>query len=112
VNRWPDPYTVTFYAEQVERALRRLIDHARGGGDVREAVARLQAPLPAVEPLGDESLVRLCAEGDPRALTLLFPSPPRQDDLGLETSEFMSRWWSEVRARLGERETAVEESAW
>ena len=106
----PDQYTRAFYFEQVDRAVHRLIDHARAGGDVREAVRGLQAALPAAGALTEDPAA-LCSAEDRPGLALLFPAPPAPEDLGLEESAFMTRWVGEVY-KLGEPPTSAEDSVW
>ena len=48
----PDEYTLTFYTEQVARALERLVEHSSGGDDAAHAAELLAAPFPGRPGLG------------------------------------------------------------
>ena len=107
----PDAYTRDFYCEQVDRSVGRLIDHARAGGDVREAVDRLRAPFPWMTAVNAPEVARRCAEDDRPALRSLLPEPPRAEELLHETSAFMEEWGTRIE-ELGNPDATVEESAW
>jgi tetratricopeptide (TPR) repeat protein len=92
----PDEYTLAFYAEQVARALERLVEHACGGGDAARAAELLAAPFPGRPGLPPaEDLDALCRKPKPDLQTLsaaLFPDPPLVDELHRRSSKFVQRW--------------------
>ena len=88
----PDEYTLSFYAEQVARALERLVEHARGDEVVR-AADLLAAPFPGRPVTPPADLAALCAKHDlPGLSAALFPDPPSADELHHRSSKFIQRW--------------------
>ena len=90
----PDEYTLTFYGEQVARAVERLVKHARSGGDAARAAELLTAPFPNRPDLpAADDLAALCAKADLQALSAaLFPDPPLVKELHHQSSKFLQRW--------------------
>jgi hypothetical protein len=107
----PDEYTLDFYAEQVERAIRRLIEHAKSGRDLDAAVVALTEGLPVGGAIDTAAVTRACAAGDRAELALLFPAPPAADDLENDESDFQVQWEMNVAA-VGEPATVVPLDAW
>jgi len=107
----PDAYTLDFYAEQVERAIVRLVHHASTGGDVEAAVADLRAPWPADGAVDADEVRSLCDDGDRAGLALLFPDPPSEVDLERDESLFLEQW-EEKLATVGEPDAVVPPDAW
>ena len=106
----PDAYTLEFYAEQVERALDRLVAHGQDGGDVAAAVAALTRPF-VDGALDAATATRACAEGDRAQLALLFPAPPAEGDLERDESAFLEGWEEKVAA-MDEPPATVPADAW
>ena len=107
----PDAYTRDFYCEQVDRALDRLLEYARAGGDPRQAAGELRAPFPWMPAIDGDEIARRCAEDDRAALRLLLPGPPRPEELLHDTSAFMKEWTTRIE-ELGNPDATVQESAW
>ena len=107
----PDSYTRAFYCEQVERALDRLVEHARAGGDPTAAVAVLRSALPPSSAPDADELARFCAEDDRAALSQLLPEPPREEDQEDDSSPFMSDW-SEFVDAVEDPDATAEASRW
>lgn len=108
----PDEYTLSFYGEQVERSLARLVQHAGAGGDVERAAELLAAPFPGPAP-GAAKLTAPCARGDLAGLSrTLFPRPPAVEELSRRRSNFVQHWVL-VEADLGlPAPTDMADSAW
>lgn len=99
-SRRPDPYTVAFYWEQVERAAKRLREV--DGAALADAVARLAAPFGRAP---DVDAVRpALAPGEPRRLAgLVLPDAPRSEEL-LQTRSPFTRAVDALAEDLGEPE--------
>ncbi|HZG35504.1 MAG TPA: hypothetical protein VEY87_06620 [Gaiellaceae bacterium] len=88
-SRRPDAYTVTFYAEQLERVHERLATLEPSA--LADAVARLVAPF-GTPPPPAAAVAAVLARNDPLALAgLVFPAPPREDELLEVRSAFTRR---------------------
>jgi hypothetical protein len=84
----PDEYTLSFYTEQIARALDRLLAATRGGGDVVRAAEALAAPFPGRPALDADEIAMLSATADLHGLsTRLFPDPPTADELNRRYSK-------------------------
>ena len=110
----PDEYTLAFYAEQVARALERLVEHASGGGDAARAAELLAAPFPGRPGLPSAADVEaLCLKPDLQTLSAaLFPDPPRVEELHRRSSQFLQRWVIAESALDLEVPTDLTGSAW
>jgi len=88
----PDEYTLSFYAEQVARALDRLFEHGRAGGDMLRAGELLAAPFPGRPALAVPSLTPPAADDVHAVAAALFPDPPAAAELNRRSSKFLQRW--------------------
>jgi hypothetical protein len=89
----PDEYTLSFYAEQIARALERLLASGEDGADVGRAAELLAAPFPGRLAIATDEIAALCAESDFWGLSSrLFPDAPTVDELNRRNSKFLQRW--------------------
>jgi hypothetical protein len=89
----PDEYTLSFYAEQVGRALERLLVAAGGGIDVAHAAESLATPFPGRLALDADEIAALSVASDLQGLSSrVFPDPPVADELNRRHSKFLQRW--------------------
>jgi hypothetical protein len=109
----PDEYTLSFYSEQVARALERLVSYAEGGGEVGRAAELMSAAFARSPTRPAPELAALCTAKDLPGLSgALFPDPPQADELNLRNSQFVQRWVL-AAAELGLAEPAdLPASAW
>lgn len=105
----PDEYTLSFYGEQVARALERLVEHASPG----RAAELLCAPWPGREPPPTDEVRKLCTANDlPRLSAALFPDPPLAEELNQRSSKFVQRWLL-LESQVGlPSPTDLQASAW
>lgn len=107
----PDAYTLAFYAEQVKRALARLIEHAGEGGDPEADLVVMRAPFPKSIPVDPSQLKEWCAAADDGRIAGLFPAAPPLDQLMLTASPFLTQWETNL-AVVGEPDAVCDGSAW
>lgn len=107
----PDPYTQAFYGEQVGRALDRLVEYVRSGGDPAAGLEALRGSLPHSPQVPADELRRMCAADDRAALMELLPAGPADGDLNRKDAPFMKQWRAVWRAARRPAATASE-SAW
>jgi ABC-type hemin transport system ATPase subunit len=110
----PDEYTQAFYAEQVTRALERLLEHAACVADLGAAARSLVAAFPGRIAPEPGALADLCANGDRAGLLgALFPRPPADDELNLgKGTEFADQWVTAAAEVDLLAPTDLRESAW
>jgi hypothetical protein len=109
----PDEYTLSFYAEQIGRALERVLACAEGGADVGSAAELLAAPFPGRPARDADEIAALCAASDLRGLSSrLFPDPPTADELNRRNSKFLQRWLLAEGGADLPAQTDVGKSAW
>lgn len=109
----PDEYTLSFYGEQVARAIERLLGHAGDAGDAAHAAELLAGAFPGRQPPPPDEIRTLCEQKDLAGLSAaLFPDPPLIEELNRRNSQFVQRWLlTEPELQLA-APTDLQASAW